>query len=61
MRCRLEGADRGEQQCAIEGGDEDSVSKLAGREAVASETEWGDTATGLRKRDRAKTESGAPR
>jgi hypothetical protein len=55
MRCRLEGADRSEQQCAIEGGDEDSVSKLAGREAVASEAERGDTAVSLREEDRAET------
>jgi hypothetical protein len=38
---------RSGQQCVIEGGDEDSVSKLADREAVAFETERGDTAARL--------------
>jgi len=56
MLCRLEGIGPSGQQCAIEGGDEDSVSKLAGREAVASETDRGDTTAVLRRKGRAETE-----
>lgn len=54
MLCRLEGLGRGGQQSAIEGGDEDSVSKLADREAVASETERRGTTAVSRKKDRAR-------
>lgn len=39
----------------LKGGDEDSVSKLAGREAVASETERRGTTAVLTRKDRAET------
>jgi hypothetical protein len=47
MRCRLERMGGSGQQCGIEGGDEDSVSKLADREAMALNTVRGDTAAML--------------